>query len=1091
MRFFMLAGSVILAFFYGIAVFAHSSATDDNTPVSSSTFEAFKLRNIGPAFMSGRIADIVIVPDDPATWYVAVGSGGVWKTENAGTTWTSLFDGQGSYSTGALGFDPDHPDTIWVGTGENHGGRHNGFGDGIYKSTDGGVKWEKKGLEASEHISKIIIHPDDPDTLWVASQGPLWSAGGERGVYKTTNGGKTWTNVLELGEYTGSTDLIIDPRNPDRLYTAMWQHHRTVAAYVGGGPESGLWKSEDGGENWTELKTGLPEGNMGKIGLAISPLRPDVLYAAIELDQRKGGVWKSTNRGASWEKMSDQVSGGTGPHYYQELYASPHHFDRIYLASNTSQISNDGGKTWSSLNNQYKHVDDHAIAFRPDDPDYIMFGSDGGLYESYDHTKTWRFIDNLPLTQFYKIAVDDALPFYNVYGGTQDNNTQGGPSRTDNRHGIRNSDWFIALGGDGHQPAIEPGNPDIVYSQWQQGNLSRVDRITGEVIHIKPQSAQGDPIERWNWDAPVFVSQHNPTRVYFASQRVWKSDDRGDSWTPISGDLTRDQNRMQLPVQGRQWSYEAGWDIYAMSQYNTITSLGESPLNENIIYAGTDDGLIQVTEDGGENWRSLDVGRLPGVPETAFVNDIRADLFDEDTVYVALDNHKYGDYKPYLLKSTNRGKSWQSISSNLEDRHLVWRIVQDHEKENLLFAATEFGLFFTVDGGDKWIELTGDAPTISFRDVTIQRRENDLVAASFGRGLFIVDDISPLRKVTESNLERDTLLFAGRKALWYIEQHPLAFSEGGSQGHSYYRAPNPPFGANFTYYLPEDIQSLKSQRVKAEKPLIEAGEDTPFPDFKSLKNEIQETAPVIFLTVRDEDGNVVRRIKGPTKKGFHRVNWNLRYPQTVMVRAQGSDDGEEPSGFLVAPGDYTVSLSKRVRGETTELVEAQPFTVERLRDGALPPQEDAVEFWDDVAKFNRQITAAGASLAALDEKVNLLQIATQRVTGGDPETLDDSWQAIRTEVNELDALMNGNPARIAIYERTIPTVRSRLGSVLTGLRNSTYGPTQTHREQFDYAHEEFEDIRARLTTLADTTIPEFEAELIEAGGPWVAGGKIP
>ena len=1091
MRPIIIVVSVMFALFAGIAIFAQSSEVDDTKPFSSPTFEAFKLRNIGPAFMSGRIADIVIVPDDPATWYVAVGSGGVWKTENAGTTWTSLFDGQGSYSTGALGFDPDHPDTIWVGTGENHGGRHNGFGDGIYKSADGGKKWEKKGLEASEHISKIIIHPDDPDTLWVASQGPLWSAGGQRGVFKTTDGGESWTNVLKSGDYTGATDLIIDPRNPDRLYAAMWQHHRTVAAYVGGGPESGLWKSEDGGENWTELKTGLPEGNMGKTGLAISPMSPDVLYAAIETDLRKGGVWKSTNRGASWEKMSDAVSGGTGPHYYQELYASPHYFDRIYLTSNTSQISNDGGKTWTNLNNEYKHVDDHAIAFRPDDPDYIMFGSDGGLYESYDHTKTWRFIDNLPLTQFYKVAVDDAEPFYNIYGGTQDNNTQGGPSRTDNRHGIRNSDWFIALGGDGHQPAIEPGNPDIIYAQWQQGNLTRVDRTTGEVIHIKPQSGQGDPIERWNWDAPILVSQHNPTRLYFASQRVWKSDDRGDSWTPISGDLTRDQNRLRLPVQGRQWSWEAGWDIYAMSQYNTITSLGESPLNENIIYAGTDDGLIQITEDGGENWRRLEVGRLPGVPETAFVNDIRADLFDENTVYIALDNHKFGDYKPYLLKSTNRGRSWRSISSNLEDRHLVWRVVQDHENANLLFAATEFGLFFTIDGGQKWVELTGDAPTISFRDVTIQRRENDLVAASFGRGFFVIDDISPLRTVTEDSLEQDAMLFAGRKALWYIEKHPLAFSKGGAQGHSYFRAPNPPFGANFTYYLAEDIQSLKDSRVKAEESLIEAGKDTPFPSFESLASELQETEPTIFLTVRNADGNVVRRIKGPAKKGFHRVNWNLRYPLTDMVRPKTEDDDEEPSGFLVAPGEYTVSLSKRVRGETIQLVEAQPFTVERLRDGALPPQADAIEFWDEVATFDRRVTAAGVVLTELDEKINLLQIASQRITGGDPEALDNSWQAIRKEANELDELMNGNTARMALYERTVPTVRSRLGSVFIGLSNSTYGPTQTHREQFGYAQTEFEDIRTRLTTLAETTIPAFEAAIIEAGGPWVAGGKIP
>ncbi|MEL6324557.1 MAG: glycosyl hydrolase, partial [Pseudomonadota bacterium] len=659
-------------------------------------------------------------------------------------------------------------------------------------------------------------------------------------------------------------------------------------------------------------------------------------------------------------------------------------------------------------------------------------------------------------------------------------------------HGIRNSDWFITLFADGHQSAIEPGNPDIMYAEWQQGNLARVDRITGEVVHIQPQPAPGDPVERWNWDAPIFVSQHEPTRLYFASQRVWRSDDRGDSWTPISEDLTRDQERLELPVQGRQWSWDAGWDLLAMSQYNTITSLGESPLDEDIIYVGTDDGLIQITENGGDSWRRVEVGSLPGVPDTAFVNDIRADLFDPDTVYVALDNHKYGDYTPYLLKSTDRGRRWRDITGNLEDRHLVWRIVQDHVNPNLLFTATEFGLFFTLDGGQKWVELTGDAPTISFRDVTIQRREDDLVAASFGRGFFIVDDISPLRELTESSLEQEAMLFPGRTALWYIEQHPLAFSEGGAQGHGYYRAPNPPFGANFTYYLAEDIQSLQEARRERERPLVEQGEDTPFPGFDAITTELQETAPTILLTVRDSDGNVVRRLSGPAKKGFHRVNWDLRFPDrgAVVIPEEGVDE-EEPTGFLVAPGEYTVSLSKRVRGETTELVGPQSFMVERLRDGALPAQADATDFWVEVSDFYRSVTATVLTLAELEQKVTLLAAAKDRAAGGDPVSLDNSWQAIRTEVNAIDTLLNGNKARNAVSERTLATVQSRLNMVLLGLGASTYGPTQTHRDQFEFAQADFDDIRTRLTTLVETTIPAYERDLLEAGAPWVPGGQIP
>ncbi|RME45981.1 MAG: glycosyl hydrolase, partial [Caldilineae bacterium] len=633
--------------------------------LNDGTFAGLKWRNIGPAFTSGRIADIAIHPQDENTWYVAVGSGGVWKTENAGVTFTPIFDDQPSYSIGCVTIDPSNPHIVWVGTGENVGGRHVGYGDGVYKSMDGGRSWKNMGLKESEHISKIIVHPENSDVVWVAAQGPLWSSGGERGLYKTTDGGKTWKQVLSVDEWTGVTDLVMDPRDPDRLYAATWQRHRNVAAYMGGGPGSGIWRSTDGGETWEKLSKGLPQGNLGKIGLAISPQNPDILYAAIELNRRKGAVYRSTDRGSSWEKRSDAVSGGTGPHYYQELYASPHHFDRLYLMDVRIQVSDDGGKTFRRLSERDKHSDNHAMAFRPSDPDYLLVGSDGGLYESFDLGQTWRFFDNLPITQYYKVAVDDAEPFYNVFGGTQDNGSHGGPSRTDTRHGIRNADWYKTLGADGHQSATEPGNPNITYAETQQGGLHRIDRITGEQIFIQPQPDAGEKHERYNWDAPILVSPHNPQRLYFASYRVWRSDDRGDNWTPISGDLTRDQERITLPIMGKTWSWDAPWDFLAMSTYNTITSLAESPLQEGLIYAGTDDGLLQVTEDGGQTWRRIEVGSLPGVPATAFVNDIKADLFDANTVYVALDNHKFGDFKPYLLKSTDRGRTWSSIAGDL------------------------------------------------------------------------------------------------------------------------------------------------------------------------------------------------------------------------------------------------------------------------------------------------------------------------------------------------------------------------------------------------------------------------------------------
>jgi photosystem II stability/assembly factor-like uncharacterized protein len=682
-----------------------------DSPWSAAAFKGLEFRSIGPAFMSGRIADIAIHPANENIWYVAVGSGGVWKTVNAGVTWTPVFDEQKSYSIGTVTIDPGNPHVVWVGTGENVGGRHMGFGDGVYRSNDGGASWKNMGLPDSEHISRIIVHPENSDTVWVASQGPLWSSGGERGLYKTTDGGETWTRTLGNDEWTGVTEIVIDPRNPDRLYAATWDRHRTVAAYMGGGPGSGLHRSDDGGDTWERLSSGLPDGAMGKIGLTISPQNPDIVYAAIELQRRTGGVYRSTDRGSSWEKRSDTVSGGTGPHYYQELYASPHQFDRLYLMDVRIQVSEDGGRTFTRLKEQNKHSDNHALAFRKDDPNYLLVGSDGGIYETFDLAENWRYMQNLPLTQFYKLALDDTEPFYNIYGGTQDNSTEGGPSRTDNEHGIQNSDWRVVLDWDGHQPATEPGNPDILYAERQEGHLARVDLSTGEVLEIQPQAEQGEDYERYNWDGPILVSPHDPARIYFASQRVWRSDNRGDEWTAISTDLTKNQDRLSQPIMGGMQSWDNAWDVGAMSNYSTITSLAESPGRDGLIYAGTDDGLIQVTADDGANWRRIDVGSLPGVPDTAFVNDIRADLFDADTVYVALDNHKYGDYRPMLLMSENQGRSWKSITSNLPEKLLVWRIVQDHVQKNLLFAATEFGVYFSPSAGKRWTKLEGGMPT--------------------------------------------------------------------------------------------------------------------------------------------------------------------------------------------------------------------------------------------------------------------------------------------------------------------------------------------------------------------------------------------
>ena len=1079
--------TLLLSIFIAVIIFPSQEITAQrkkkNTKTTSKevSLDAFKFRNVGPAFLSGRISDIVTHPDNENVWYVAVGSGGVWKTENAGTTWNPIFDDQSTYSTGCISLDPSNPSTVWVGSGENVGGRHVAYGDGVYKSTDDGKSWNNMGLKNSEHISEIIVHPTNSNIVWVAAQGPLWSKGGERGLFKTVNGGITWKQVLGNKEWTGVTDIMLDPRDSNVLYAATWDRHRTVAALMGGGPGTAIYRSDDGGNNWKKLEKGLPKSNMGKIGITISPQQPDVIYAAIELDRKQGGVYRSSNRGESWTKMSNTVSGGTGPHYYQELYASPHEFDRLYLMNVRVLTSGDGGKTFNQLPERNKHSDNHAIVFKDDDPNYIMLGTDAGIYESFDNAKTWRYIKNLPLTQFYKVAVNNAAPFYHIFGGTQDNGSAGGPSATDEREGIANKHWYKTLFADGHQSATDPVYNNIVYAETQQGGLHRVDLSTGEQVSIQPQASLGDPHERFNWDAPILVSPHNPSRLYFASYRVWKSESRGDDWTTISGDLTRNEDRITLPIMGRQQSWDNAWDVGAMSNYNTITSLAESPVQEGLLYAGTDDGFIQVSENGGDSWRSIPVTKL-GISSRSFVNDIKADLFDANTVYVALDNHKEGDFNPYLFKSIDKGMTWKSISNNIPKRTLVWRMVQDPVKKNLLFAATEYGIYTSLNGGEAWQKLPG-TPTISFRDLTIQKRENDLVAASFGRGFYVLDDYSALRDFTEENLAKKAKLFSPRPAKWFVPR-----SKVGNTGADYYFAKNPEFGAVFTYHLSGDYKTEKQLRKTAEKKLKNA--NISFPGWDALDSEASEKSAQIILTINDTDGNVIQKVNQKASKGSHRISWNLSHFNPFAISSDGNTRRSyRRGGTMATPGTYSASLHLEKNGIVSPLDGPVTFEVNPIHEGVLKgtSYEDFNTFRVSLVELLREINGVQDVLNSSTRKHKVMTVALSR-SNITPGEIEGQLVDLKIAIDAIEKMLNGSDSRSAIGERNPAGMQNYLSNAMSGMRNS-YGPTGVHRKSYETAKKILISVKAKVINIEASILP-IEAALKNAGAPHINGQGI-
>jgi len=1059
--------------------------------ITSGALSALKFRGIGPAMCSGRIVDVAVDPDVSSRWFVAAASGGVWRTVNNGTTFEPVFDGEGSYSIGCVAIDPSNRHTIWVGTGENNSQRSVSWGDGVYRSRDGGKSWENVGLKGSQHIGRIAVDPRDSNVVWVAAQGPLWNEGGDRGVYKTTDGGATWQHVLDISPHTGANEVHLDPRDPDVAYASAYQRRRRVWTLIDGGPESAIYKTTDGGASWRKLDNGIPSVDKGRIGMAISPADPDVLYAIIEAQRGEGGTYRSTDRGESWSKMSSKVS--SSPQYYNELVCDPHDADTVYCLDTYTSRSRDGGKTFERVGNRHRHVDDHALWIDPSHAGHLVIGGDGGLYETFDDGSHWDFKENLPLAQYYRVSADQAEPFYNIYGGTQDNNSMGGPSRTTDLAGITSEDWVVTVGGDGYEAQVDPTNPNLVYTQWQYGGLVRFDKKSGERTDIKPRQAPGEPPIVWNWDTPLMISSHSPTRLYFAGDRLFRTDDRGDSWETISGDLTRGIDRDQLEIMGRVQDVDAVAKNASTSVYGNCVSLTESPINEDVLYVGTDDGLVHVTQDGGESWTKIE--SFPGVPARTYVSRLEASRHQSGRVYAAFSNHKDGDFKPYLLVSEDYGATWASIAADLPAHDVVWSLAEDHVQEGLLFCGTEYGVYVSLDRGGKWTRMKSGLPTVAVRDIEIQRRENDLVLGTFGRGFYVLDDYTPLRELAAGIGESVAHLFAVRKAPLYIEESRLGMNDGrGAQGSTYFAAPNPPFGAIFTLHLRDGFKTLKQQREAGQKQARDDGERYPFPSDDDVRMEERENAPAVWVTIKDASGAMVKRVDAPRKKGMHRVAWDLRYSGATKITlgdpGEGSPWSRPDTGPLVLSGTFTATLEREVDGSVEALAEPVSFQVEALNLATLPAADKAevLAFQRQVIELRRAVRASARVLGELRSRVDHCRVAVRRSSA--ELGLLQTVAALDRELAGLQDQLSGDSSLSGRNKPAPMSIAQRVGTVAGAQLYTSSAPTKTERDGYDYAAKAFEPLLARLRAIAVGELPAIEAAL-EAAGAGDTPGRLP
>jgi photosystem II stability/assembly factor-like uncharacterized protein len=1024
-------------------------AQEGNGRIDEVVLKNLQWRAIGPANMGGRIDDFAVVESNPHIFYVGAATGGVWKTTNSGTTWEAIFDDAGTHSVGDITLAPSDPNIVWVGTGEPNNRQSSSWGDGVYRSLDGGRTWQNMGLKDTKHIGRIAIHPTDPNTLYVAAVGHLWGPNKERGLYKTTDGGKTWTQSLFINEDTGVIDVAMDHKSPGTLYAAAYQRRRTPFGMNGGGPASGLYKTIDGGANWAKLSNGLPEGVTGRIGIDIYRNDPNIVYAIIE--HAKGGVFRSDDRGLTWKKVSDTNS---RPMYYSKIRIDPNNDQRIWQLAAPMFVSEDGGRTWQTNVVTRIHGDYHAMWINPANSNHMIVGSDGGIHISYDRGRSWDYINTIPLGQFYEISLDNRKPYW-VYGGLQDNGSWAGPSGTYNQEGITNDEWFRIGGGDGFYVQVDPQDPDILYVESQNGSVSRLELKTGERKSIRPEVRAGEKPYRFDWNSPIVISPHNNRTIYFGGNRVFRSTDRGDSWT-ASQDLTRDQDRDKMAIMNAMPDKDMLSRHDGQETFGQVVTLTESPAKEGLLYAGTDDGYLWISRDAGKTWKNI-TSKVPGVPDGTYVSRVTASRHAEGTAYLTFDGHRSNDYKTYVFTTTNYGETWKPIKNDLPTGATARVIREHHRNANLLFLGTEFGAFVSLNRGGNWTRLKGNLPMVRVDDIQIHPRDNDLVLATHGRSVWVLDNITPLEQMSETAMAADVHMFDVQPAT-----HVRLYGRKGNTGHKYFSAPNPTYGAVIYYHL----KSKPKDDVK--------------------------------IAVLDKSGKVIREITGVKEAGLNRAVWDLRHASPIEITPgqQGGGGGGGGGGFFgggrgprVAPGEYTIKLTAAGK-ESTKTVRVEEDARVQISDTDRARWNDATM---KVYELQKSADRARRTVQSLKTQMTALQDALKK----NPSTSQAINSAVKTVSDQIDDLqrklvpVSDGPlggAGPALPGTPRPLV-GRIGQLAGGLDGYTAAPTTAQLERIDELSTELKTIIEQLNKVIDEAVPNLNKQMRDSGAPFVNPGQ--